>query len=432
MPTPRLHTLIAPLLACVVACGAPPSPTAPAAEKQYSAEELRQADRICQQAERRFDEIERQEFAPRPEGATEEEVIAAQKQAWRELREDFTRCINLNPHGSRSYMSRGDTSWGLGDFEAALGDYTKAFEISGDPTALYARGYTLARLGRIEAAKADQRLLASRQADYAARLTEVIYLVEARARADQVSQACGVASGQEHRCEAWENSFVDADVQLIFATSEEVNVLYPGGVGPEPPRLPEEYLREPPVSDEARRASEELRQSLPHLSCFSVTDIELDALGDALGLQRPEAKPGTRPSPQEFSRLLKAFGGSPETRDEASKQKALASHLRDARHFPGGCGAVYELPDAMVRALSELEDSEELGTRWNARILANGPNPWVGGRPSIASEPTPASGEDDPRDQVRAWQSIAAKISRFTREARCDARKLYVEIWFDC
>jgi hypothetical protein len=223
----------------------------------------------------------------------------------------------------------------------------------------------------------------------------------------------------KQRCAAYQDGgFVEAYVEFFYATPKELKLAFPWGVPPAP------YIRDPPPTSVADvRRADEARQRLPWMSCFSITEQELEALGDALGLPVPPPDHGL--SAQDVATIMEKMTGEPVAPSEV-KLHARGPRLIRACDFPGSCGMIHQVPPTLVKRLAAENDAKALGERWLAAIIALGRNPYV------SEDEGPDVRSDDPRNDVAVWSSIASDLIEFVKQNDCDARKLYVEVMFDC
>jgi hypothetical protein len=202
---------------------------------------------------------------------------------------------------------------------------------------------------------------------------------------------------------------VEAYVKFFHATPAEIEIAFPFGVRP-----PEEKAPRP--TEAAMQRADAMLAALPTLSCFSITEQEIDALGDAFGLPRPP-RPPNAPTPDQVAEMIGA---------SSSTQPLPESRLIPVWYYPGACGTIYEIPRELAAKLRVERDLDDVGARWNVANLAAGPNL------SVIEESSGDAGRIDPRDDVRVWRAIVRDLAEFARMEPCGARKLYVEIQYDC
>jgi hypothetical protein len=166
-----------------------------------------------------------------------------------------------------------------------------------------------------------------------------------------------------------------------------------------------------------------LRETLPRLSCFSVTEDELDLLIDVLGVPRPKGM--TRGVTREEVRaIMERMKGGPVPEEAVvSIPPQPMPHLLDARWERGSCFSVSQFPGEAVSRLARVRDPLALGDQWSRAIQASEPNP-----AAIPLEP----GEPDLRAKTREWQILARDLVHFARAETKADRNLYVSITFDC
>ncbi len=216
-------------------------------------------------------------------------------------------------------------------------------------------------------------------------------------------------------CSAFRGTgFAEAYVRFIYASPNELAAALPLSVSTDQ-TVPKEV---PSLTDGRWERAESLRQTLAGLSCFSVTEQELDALIDALGIPRPPGR--TVPiEPARFAEIIEAFG-LPVTEAQLRDLKPLPrSHLVSVRHVPEACATVYRIPNAALERLAAESDSDALGQRWLGSIRASGPNP-----------ATFEGGES--RDDSREWEALAGDLIDLARLRTCGRPQLYVEVAYDC
>ena len=227
------------------------------------------------------------------------------------------------------------------------------------------------------------------------------------------------------RCSAYQEAgFVEAYVEFVYATADELAAAYPHYVP---------YGAAAEVGRPQTQRSVSVRESLLRLACFSITEQELEALGDVFALPRPP--PRKPPSPEQVAEFMKQLTGEEHPGDRLADAGAdsgpnvsvgpwlLQPLLIPVRGIPRGCAAISRIPRALIEKLASATDAEALGRTWTTAIQATGPNLFGG-----LLEPL----QPDPRSDVSAWTAIARDLIAFARLASCSSRDLYVEIAYDC
>ncbi|MEZ4222547.1 MAG: hypothetical protein R3B13_16525 [Polyangiaceae bacterium] len=212
--------------------------------------------------------------------------------------------------------------------------------------------------------------------------------------------------------------FVEAYVRFMYASPNELADAFPLTL-PMDRAAPAQVPRIPPVAEER---GEFLRDTLPGLTCFSISEQELDALADTLGVPRPKRK-GAPPDPKLVAERVKALTGWSVSEEAVSEMQDLPrSHLVPVRYSPA-CAKIYQIPSTILDRLAAEPDEQKLGDRWLASIRAAGPNP-----AAFQREPNQPDSREDPRE----WRAAARDLIHLARLRNCGSRNLYVEIMYDC
>lgn len=228
-------------------------------------------------------------------------------------------------------------------------------------------------------------------------------------------------NSRPRECSAFRGSggFVEAYVRFIYASPSELAAAFPLSV-------PTDHARPkgvPGVTENGWERANSLLETLAGLKCFSVSEQELDALADALGISRP-ARRGPPRDPKRAAAVLNPFTGQPFSDAELKNLKpSPESHLIPVRHTPDACATIYEIPRNALDRLAAEPDQHKLGDRWLASIRAGGPN-----LAAFELEPNQA----DPRDDPRQWSTLAGDLIQLARMRNCGRPNLYVEIAYDC
>jgi hypothetical protein len=233
---------------------------------------------------------------------------------------------------------------------------------------------------------------------------------------------CDGATPSKQQCAAYQGTgFVEAYVDFFYATATELEIAFPLGVSPSTP-----YGQDPPApSERSMQRAYQMRETLSWLSCFSITEQELESLGDAFGLPAPP--PARHVTPEQVAAFIERLTGKPVAVSKLRQRPTRGPHLIAARYFPGGCGMIHQIPPSFVDRLAAERDPATLGRKWVAAIIAGGPNP-----AAIYDENADDAARQDPRNDPLAWSSIARDLVDLVRRNDCGNRKLYVQIWFDC
>jgi hypothetical protein len=189
---------------------------------------------------------------------------------------------------------------------------------------------------------------------------------------------CGSAPrAQTQRCSGFNpRGFVEADATFFFANEDEAAELHPYSVS-----VDVRAVAEPEITTLQFERSEALRFTLPRLECFSVTNIEVDAL----------------------AKVLDPSG---------------SSKLQPVLYAPESCSTVWRIPRAFVTRLLRERNTSSLGERWRREILAT-PNPYT-----IDTEP-----ELEPiRRHPTAWTTIVTELQRFVCQWAGGSRELYLSV----
>jgi hypothetical protein len=218
----------------------------------------------------------------------------------------------------------------------------------------------------------------------------------------------------QKECRAFrgETGWIETYVNFFIATRVELDSAFPHAGSSSP-------------SEAQTRRAEEVRNNFPELKCLSITEDELDALGDALALPAlPKPSPAAiRAANKQAARLLEKL------QDTQQKPLLLTDGTETRRYFepvvvvPEACLAVYELPKAVLLALRDATLLAHLGRKWNSAIIARPLNPML---------PTPSTQKPDPRDSVESWQAIVEDLSEFSKGLVAADARLFVEISYDC
>lgn len=243
---------------------------------------------------------------------------------------------------------------------------------------------------------------------------------------DEASLKNGPKSKASMKCSAFqgESGFVEAYVDFMLATRSEVVNAFPMAK----PTTSSLRSQQRDPTDEQLRRGEYLRDKLPRLSCLSMTDVELDALGDALHIPRlPEPETLRTPTNGTSAKQLGRLLGSPLRHTKSTTPKSLEGthYFRAILAEPSSCLVIYEAPGSITQALREAGDAVALGQSWNSAIVARSPSPAI-------EIPSTTRKSKDPRDREEEWQSIARDLIEFVRTAGSPESTLYVEIEYDC
>lgn len=237
------------------------------------------------------------------------------------------------------------------------------------------------------------------------------HLTAEPARSAEPSPACPNNAPHRAACPAVEQGFVEADVDFILATPEEMNALSPYYT---PSEQWGPHVVQPTPSADALKLAEQIEQSLPMLSCTSITDVELEALGDVLGLVRiPPKAPRANLTANDLLR-----GQTSKPPPEPIVPPPKGSHFTASR-YDGTCSTIYEFSPPFVEALRRSSPTAALAKRWTEVLLSHA-NPYL-------EQTSP-----DPRSDADYWAGVAKSLHEFTHHAACEERRLFVRISFDC